>query len=142
LGVHKALLFLGDVFISQRDDYTAHILFTVAVEGFNYMDVHRSRAQCLLRLGDLAHKKGDISHAVDFWTTARPLFERSSQEKEVAQIDARQAELRRNEKMLVHLSGLHPQETTITKSPAEVEKVGTGNDDGAGQNSPKTISAT
>jgi hypothetical protein len=57
--------------------------------GFTYMDVHRSRAQCMLRLGDLAKKQGDLSRAVEFWKESRPLFERSVQAKDFAQIDAR-----------------------------------------------------
>ncbi|KAJ7861919.1 hypothetical protein B0H13DRAFT_2567604 [Mycena leptocephala] len=137
LAVHKALLFLGDVFISQGDDDTAYSLFTAALEGFNCMDVHRSRAQCLLRLGDLAHKKGDVSRAVDHWTTARPLFERSSQTKDVAQIDARLAELERNWKVLLHLSALNPQEKIVTESSVEVEEIGKA--EGAGQNVPERI---
>jgi tetratricopeptide (TPR) repeat protein len=107
LAVHKALLFLGDVFNSQGDEDTAHSLFTAALEGFNAMDVHRSRAQCLLRLGDHANQKQNLSHAKELWEEARPLFERSSQSKEVAHIDARLAELEHNQKVLVHLSALH-----------------------------------
>jgi hypothetical protein len=42
LVVHKALLFLGDVFMAEGDDETAKSLFTVALEGFVFMDVHRS----------------------------------------------------------------------------------------------------
>jgi tetratricopeptide (TPR) repeat protein len=87
LALHKALLFLGDVFIE-----TAHSLFTAALEGFICMDVHHSRAQCLFRLGDLASKQGDSSGAAAHWVEARPLFARS-QAKDVAQIDARLAEL-------------------------------------------------
>jgi hypothetical protein len=76
LGVHKALLFLGDAFISQGDDYTAKSFFITALEGFPSMDVHRSRAQCLLHLGDLANRKQNLSYAKELWEEARPLFER------------------------------------------------------------------
>ncbi|KAJ7110852.1 hypothetical protein C8R44DRAFT_742636 [Mycena epipterygia] len=34
LGLHKALRFIGDVFISQGDEDTAHSLFVVALQGF------------------------------------------------------------------------------------------------------------
>ncbi|KAJ7605442.1 hypothetical protein DFH06DRAFT_1067886, partial [Mycena polygramma] len=54
LRVHKALQFLGDIFLGQRDEVTAITLFTVALDGFTYMDVHRSRAECMLRLGDIS----------------------------------------------------------------------------------------
>ncbi|KAJ7754800.1 hypothetical protein B0H16DRAFT_1722506 [Mycena metata] len=83
LAFYKALLFIGDLFIDV-DEVTAENLFIVALEGFTFMDVHRSRAQCMLLLGDLAQKKAEITKAVELWTTARPLFERSLQAKDVA----------------------------------------------------------
>jgi tetratricopeptide (TPR) repeat protein len=91
LALHKALQFLGDVFIAQGDSNTAHTLFTVALEGFTFMDVHQSRAQCLLQLGDIQNQKGLSSKAVELWTQAKPLFERSLQKKKIAQIDTRLA---------------------------------------------------
>ncbi|KAJ7793154.1 hypothetical protein B0H14DRAFT_2927971, partial [Mycena olivaceomarginata] len=57
---------------------TAQNLFIVALEGFTCMDVHRSRADCMLRLGDIAKKQKDLAKAVKLWTNAH-----------VAQIDAR-----------------------------------------------------
>jgi tetratricopeptide (TPR) repeat protein len=91
LQVHKALQFFGDIFLYQKDVDTAITLFTVALEGFTYMDVHRSRAECMLRLGDISKSCGDMLKAVDLWTTARPLFERSSQAKQVQCVDERLA---------------------------------------------------
>ncbi|KAJ7100462.1 hypothetical protein C8R44DRAFT_747510 [Mycena epipterygia] len=91
LAVHKALRFIGDVLLSERDEHTAHNLFVVALEGFTCMDVHHSRADCMLRLGDIAKHRGQLVKAVDHWKMARPLFERSSQEKDMAQIDIRLA---------------------------------------------------
>lgn len=91
LAQHKALLFLGDVFISNKDEDTAHSLYTVALDGFTYMDVHKSRAECMLRLGDLAHKKDEISEAIEWWKAARPLFEQSMQAKDITSIDTRLA---------------------------------------------------
>ncbi|KAJ7711003.1 hypothetical protein B0H16DRAFT_1703633 [Mycena metata] len=90
LGTHKALQFLGDVFLRENDDeVTATSLFTLALEGFTLMDVHQSRAECIIRLGDMSKKKGDLPKAVELWETARPLFERSSQTKQVHDIDRR-----------------------------------------------------
>ncbi|KAJ7819730.1 hypothetical protein B0H13DRAFT_1921573 [Mycena leptocephala] len=63
----------------------------VALEGFTYMDVHRSRAECMLRLGDISKGHGDLLKAVELWTTARPLFERSSQAKQVENVDQKLA---------------------------------------------------
>jgi hypothetical protein len=79
------------MFLMQNDEVTAISLFTVALEGFTYMDVHQSRAECMLRLGDIANSHGDMLKAVELWSTAQPLFERSSQVKEVQCVDERLA---------------------------------------------------
>ncbi|KAJ7823183.1 hypothetical protein B0H13DRAFT_2446361 [Mycena leptocephala] len=91
LGIHKALQFLGDAFLAQDDEHTAINLFIFALEGFTWMDVHRSRAECMLRLGDISKGHGDLLNAVEHWETARPLFEQSSQAKQVEKIDQRLA---------------------------------------------------
>ncbi|KAJ7839136.1 hypothetical protein B0H14DRAFT_3140846 [Mycena olivaceomarginata] len=93
LEVHKAIQFFGDLFLTQGDESNAINLFTVALEGFTYMDVHRSRAECMLRLGDLSKNRGDLLKAMELWDTARPLFERSSQAQQVENIDHRIAGL-------------------------------------------------
>ncbi|KAJ7495201.1 hypothetical protein FB451DRAFT_363826 [Mycena latifolia] len=54
LQTHKALQFLGDVYLADDDQQTATSLLAVALEGFTEMDVHRGRADCMLRLGDIA----------------------------------------------------------------------------------------
>jgi tetratricopeptide (TPR) repeat protein len=90
-GIHKALRSLGDIFLAQRDEHTATSLFTVALEGFTKMDVHRSRAECMLQLGDISMGHSDLLKALEFWERARPLFERSSQAKQVQGIDERVA---------------------------------------------------
>ncbi|KAJ7759613.1 hypothetical protein B0H16DRAFT_1689004 [Mycena metata] len=89
LGIHKALQFIGDVHLVENDELTAVSLFTIALEGFTYMDVHHSRAECMIRLGDLAKRNGDALKALELWETARPLFERSSQAKRVQDIAKR-----------------------------------------------------
>ncbi|KAJ7482419.1 hypothetical protein FB451DRAFT_1364518 [Mycena latifolia] len=96
IALHRALQFLGDVFKAEGDSATSTSLFTVALEGFTFMDIHRSRAECMLRLGDLAKGQGDVSKAIELWTTARPLFECSSQAKQVIQIDKRLAAITNN----------------------------------------------
>ncbi|KAJ7457430.1 hypothetical protein FB451DRAFT_1509709 [Mycena latifolia] len=87
LEIHKALQFLGDVYLENGDKETAVSLFTVALEGFTKMDVHCSRAECMLRLGNISEIHGDLTKAAELWKTARPLFERSSQAKQVSYID-------------------------------------------------------
>jgi hypothetical protein len=52
LEIYKALQFLGDILLEEGDQPTAASLFTVALQGFTQMDVHCSRAECMLRLGD------------------------------------------------------------------------------------------
>ncbi|KAJ7907814.1 hypothetical protein B0H13DRAFT_2499911 [Mycena leptocephala] len=93
IGIHKAVQFLGDIFLSLGDEKTAISLFTAALEGFTTMDVHRSRAECMLRLGDFSKRSNDLRKAIQLWEAARPLFERSSQVKQVACIDDRLATL-------------------------------------------------
>ncbi|KAJ7026948.1 hypothetical protein C8F04DRAFT_1295749 [Mycena alexandri] len=93
LGIYKALQFLGDVFLRENDEATATSLFTLALEGFTQMDVHWSRAECMIRIGDISNKHGDLLRALGLWDTARPLFERSSQVKRVQHIDERLARI-------------------------------------------------
>ncbi|KAJ7469001.1 hypothetical protein FB451DRAFT_1368665 [Mycena latifolia] len=93
LEIHKALQFLGDVCLTDGDQQTAVSLFTVALEAFTKMDVHRSRAECMLRLGDISELHGELHKAVELWKTARPLFKRSSQAKQVTHIDERLARM-------------------------------------------------
>ncbi|KAJ6454329.1 hypothetical protein C8R45DRAFT_1189462 [Mycena sanguinolenta] len=87
--LHKAFLLLGDAFRWNGDDDSAHNLYVLALEGFTFMDIHISRAACMLRLGDLAQERGKHALAVEFWRAARPLFERSQQAKSVTKIDSR-----------------------------------------------------
>ncbi|KAJ7798478.1 hypothetical protein B0H13DRAFT_1933638 [Mycena leptocephala] len=98
LRIYKALQSLGDIFLAQHDEHTAISLFTVALEGFTQMDVHCSRAECMLQFGDISKGqgavlalRGDLLKAVDFWEAARPLFEHSSQTKQVQNINERLA---------------------------------------------------
>ncbi|KAJ7476567.1 hypothetical protein FB451DRAFT_245548, partial [Mycena latifolia] len=89
LEIYKAFQFLSDVCLAEGDQYTAISLLTVALRGFTQMDVHRSRAECMLRLGDIAKQDKDTVKARELWNRARPLFELSSQARQVAYIDER-----------------------------------------------------
>lgn len=55
------------------------------------MDVHRSRADCMLYLGDITKDRGDIEKADKLWKEACPLFERSLQLEDVARVQNRLA---------------------------------------------------
>ncbi|KAJ7480754.1 hypothetical protein FB451DRAFT_1446776 [Mycena latifolia] len=94
LEIHKAIQFLGAVYLADGDLVTAVSLLTVALEGFTQMDVHRSRGECMLQLGDIAKQYRDTVKAAHLWNTARPLFERSSQAKQITHIDERLAGVR------------------------------------------------
>ncbi|KAJ7480880.1 hypothetical protein FB451DRAFT_154119 [Mycena latifolia] len=116
--LYKAFQFLGDGFMLQGDEDTAHSLFEVALEAFTEMDIHRSRADCMLRLGDIAKQRGDLLKAVRLWKDACPLFERSSQAKEVAKIDTRIAAvdvdlLQQHKKSLQYLHTLDAPMTSL-----------------------------
>ncbi|KAJ7440461.1 hypothetical protein FB451DRAFT_68709 [Mycena latifolia] len=93
LEIFKGLQFLGDVLLAQGDSDTARRLLTVALDGFTAMDVHRSRAECMLQLGNISQLEGDLSQAGEFWRTAGPLFQRSSQSKQITQVEKRLAAL-------------------------------------------------
>jgi hypothetical protein len=122
LALHKALLCLGDVFIINKDGKTAENLYMLALEGFIQMDIHRSRAQCMIRLGNLANEEGHISKAISLWKTARPLFERSLQATDVAQIDVRlSAAEKRDQEALTTLTA--PDQWLNTGS-SEIQQVG------------------
>ncbi|KAJ7888616.1 hypothetical protein B0H14DRAFT_1192585 [Mycena olivaceomarginata] len=94
LRLHTALRYVGDVFLENGDEATARNIFIAALDGFTSMDVHYSRAECMIRLGDLARNHGDSATATVFWSTARPLYKRALQARGVADIDQRLATLK------------------------------------------------
>ncbi|KAJ7099313.1 hypothetical protein B0H15DRAFT_542712 [Mycena belliarum] len=77
--VSGALQRIGDVFVGEGDDTTACGLFTVALDSCTAMDIHQPRAECMLRIGDIRKRGGNLIEARDWWVRARPLFEKSSQ---------------------------------------------------------------
>ncbi|KAJ7131120.1 hypothetical protein C8R44DRAFT_904155 [Mycena epipterygia] len=111
IALYKALHFLGDIFLSEEDHHTAHNIFVVALDGFTYMDIHRSRANCMLRLGDIAKHRGDLVDATKLWREARPLFERSSQAKDIAKIDTRLALVEQE------ISDAHQKSLSLLEAP-------------------------
>ncbi|KAJ7737504.1 hypothetical protein B0H16DRAFT_1762354 [Mycena metata] len=93
LSLHKAIRYPGDIFLVEGDEHTAETIFVAALDGFTSMDVHRERAECMIRLGDLAKNRRDLVKAKEFWTTAQPLFKCSLQAQGVAQINNKLAAL-------------------------------------------------
>ncbi|KAJ7185228.1 hypothetical protein C8R46DRAFT_1025322 [Mycena filopes] len=89
IAVYHALRCLGDVFLARGDEETAFNLLDAAFQGFTAIDIHRSRAECLLRMGDIFRRRGMREKAVEYWRLARPLFVRSIQMQDVAEVDER-----------------------------------------------------
>ncbi|KAJ7115460.1 hypothetical protein C8R44DRAFT_984139 [Mycena epipterygia] len=80
-----ALRLLGDIFQADADDETSSALFQVALEEFNRMDIHRGKAECLLRLAEIAQKRGE-GGAMDFFMQARREFVKSGMVAEADRI--------------------------------------------------------
>ncbi|KAJ7107057.1 hypothetical protein C8R44DRAFT_885726 [Mycena epipterygia] len=85
----QALRCLGDIFLAHGEEETALSVFRAALESFTKMDIHQRRGDCMVRIGDIFMRRGDLVRAAEMWVEARPLFVRSSQAKDVADIDAR-----------------------------------------------------
>jgi tetratricopeptide (TPR) repeat protein len=85
----QAFRCLGKVFTAQQDDETALSLFAVALNGFTFMDIHRWRAECMVEIADIWDRRGEVMKSAGLWKEARVLFERSSQIKDIAQINAK-----------------------------------------------------
>ncbi|KAJ7768472.1 hypothetical protein B0H16DRAFT_1453168 [Mycena metata] len=129
LGIYKALQFIGDVHLMQNDEVSAVSLFTVALDGFTCMDVHRSRAECMIRLGNIAKNNGDALKALELWETARPLFERSSQAKRVQDIDERVGSIseetkEQHQKNLARLAELNVPAGKVEEVDSDTEELG------------------
>ncbi|KAJ7233083.1 hypothetical protein C8J57DRAFT_1480468 [Mycena rebaudengoi] len=132
----QAFRCLGQIFSAHGGDETALNLFNVALDGFTFMDVHRWWADCMVQIGDILNDHGEVIKAIELWKTTRPLFERSSQMKDVIKIDTKIAEvdsaiLAKYEEQLQHLSELHVpvsalEEAYITEE--EENKLAQGSD--------------
>ncbi|KAJ7041758.1 hypothetical protein C8F04DRAFT_1299276 [Mycena alexandri] len=121
LGIHKGLQFMGDVFLQENDEVTATSLFTLALQGFTLMDVHRSRAECMIRLGDISERNRDVLNALELWDMARPLFERSSQTKQIQAVDERMARVNNNVKEQHQKNLAHLVELSVPVGKADEE---------------------
>ncbi|KAJ7233076.1 hypothetical protein C8J57DRAFT_1578277 [Mycena rebaudengoi] len=131
----QAFRCLGQIFSAQGDDETALSLFNVALDGFTFMDVHHWRADCMVRIADILNNCGEVIKAIELWKTARPLFERSSQMRDVIKIDTKIAEvdsaiLAKYEEQLQHLSELHVPVSALEEAyiTEEENKLAQGSD--------------
>ncbi|KAJ7804809.1 hypothetical protein B0H13DRAFT_1930570 [Mycena leptocephala] len=57
------------------------------------MDVHRLRAECMSRMGDIFLRRKNAKEADSMWLRAQELFASSSLQKEAAEIGGRRAQL-------------------------------------------------
>ncbi|KAJ7732221.1 hypothetical protein DFH07DRAFT_990938 [Mycena maculata] len=84
-----ALRCLGDVYTLSDDDETALALFQSALQGATEMDIHRLRGESMVGIGDIMLRRGEPGEAQAMWKAAHPLFVRSSQIAEAAEVDVR-----------------------------------------------------
>jgi tetratricopeptide (TPR) repeat protein len=124
----QAFRCLGQICSAEGDDETALSLFNVALDGFTFMDIHRWRADCMVQIADILNSHGEVMKAVGLWKAARPLFEKSSQMKDIIKLDVKLADIDsavmvEYEEKLKHLSELcMPVSTPDEKFVAEDEE--------------------
>ncbi|KAJ7263859.1 hypothetical protein C8J57DRAFT_1626342 [Mycena rebaudengoi] len=136
----QAFRCLGQILCAQGDNETALSLFNVALDGFTLIDVHRWRADCMVRIADILNSRGEVMKAVELWKAARPLFKRSSQMKDIIKIDEKLAEvdsafLEEYEQQLQQPSGLDvpgsaPETYIVQDEEEEENKVAKGSNVG------------
>ncbi|KAF8192370.1 hypothetical protein K438DRAFT_1762368 [Mycena galopus ATCC 62051] len=66
---YQAIRYLADICFETCDFSAAQSLYTLALEGFSLMDIHRGKADCMARLGDIAEQNGQLRQAVAFGQT-------------------------------------------------------------------------
>jgi tetratricopeptide (TPR) repeat protein len=92
---YQALRYVGDLFLAEGDEQSAMNVFQAVLDASTEMDVHRRRADCMSRIGDILLRQGQIERAKTMWKEARPLFLRSSRAQDVDAIDTKLANLTR-----------------------------------------------
>lgn len=119
LAMMKAFCCFGQIFVVEGDDRTALSLFTVALDGFTYMDIHHWRAVCMEQIADIMERRGRYMKSIALWKRAQPLFEISSQGQGVARIGAKLAAL--DQRLLQEHETLHSQ-LAVLGGPRQVEE--------------------
>ncbi|KAJ7144055.1 hypothetical protein C8R44DRAFT_865050 [Mycena epipterygia] len=69
-----AFRLLGDIFLLENEEATATALFQIALDDFTRMSIHQGRAECLLRMANLAKQQGDDTVVVDYRSKAKGIF--------------------------------------------------------------------
>ncbi|KAJ6626077.1 hypothetical protein B0H10DRAFT_1942216 [Mycena sp. CBHHK59/15] len=112
LATMKALCSIGDICFAEADEQTALSLYEVALDGFTFMGVHQWKTNCMMHIAAVFEHHGDTLKCLELWKAARPLFEQSSQAKDVAMVDgkveaAMQTMAAKNKANLAQLLSLH-----------------------------------
>ncbi|KAF8155263.1 hypothetical protein K438DRAFT_1987164 [Mycena galopus ATCC 62051] len=111
----NALRRLADAHSILKDDESALNIFHAALEGGTNMDIHRLRAECMVGIGDIMLRRGDLAQAKEMWTGAYPLFVRSSRMKDAAAVQERLQQLSSKNSPL---NGLEP----VSEAAATVDE--------------------
>jgi hypothetical protein len=86
--IAKALRCAGDLLL-EHDESTSLSLFSAALDTFTFMDVHRDKADCMVRMASIFERRGERRNAVNILKEASSLYERSSQKQEIAKINTK-----------------------------------------------------
>ncbi|KAJ7249359.1 hypothetical protein C8J57DRAFT_1239813 [Mycena rebaudengoi] len=65
LATMKAFVCLGQLFVIQGDHETALNVFNIALDGFTFMNVHRWRADCIVRIAEIWEQKAEVAKSVE-----------------------------------------------------------------------------
>ncbi|KAJ7788977.1 hypothetical protein B0H14DRAFT_2946316 [Mycena olivaceomarginata] len=86
--IAKALRCAGDLQI-EDDEGTSLSLYLAALDTFTFMDVHRDKADCMVRIASILERHGEGRNAVNILKEASSLYERSSQKHEITKINVK-----------------------------------------------------
>ncbi|KAJ7480779.1 hypothetical protein FB451DRAFT_1238415 [Mycena latifolia] len=87
LATVSALHFIGEIYAAEGDDGLALPVLSASLHGFTLMDIHHQRARCMMQLGTIFERRGELRRSVEWWQRVRPLLEKSSQATDIAKLD-------------------------------------------------------
>ncbi|KAJ6556115.1 hypothetical protein B0H19DRAFT_1071248 [Mycena capillaripes] len=93
IGMSHALRRLANLHTMLGDEDTALSIFHAALQAGTTMGIYRLRAECMVGIGDIMHRRGDSEQAKEMWTSAHPLFVCSSRMKDAAAVQKRLEQL-------------------------------------------------
>jgi hypothetical protein len=63
LTLMKAIWCYGNLFAAAGDDLVALTLIQIALEGLTFMDVHRWKAKCMIDIGNILERRGELDES-------------------------------------------------------------------------------